>query len=232
MQSATESSALEREVPFPTRVPSESDRPSRSRREDEPENLADQDAQQPTTQIRRAAELGDSTAQRLLGDIYLRVGGESEDFELALRWYRRAARGGDLVAAHNVGCMYAEGLRVTQNLTEAKKWLRKAAIAGRSRAQCNLGMIYLEDSGAQGQEKAAKWITAAVNQRDALAQCRIGLMHALGQGNLEPDQGEAVTWVRKSAKQGCAHGQLCLGIFYFEGIGIHWDYKKARKWYR
>lgn len=42
---------------------------------------------------------------------------------------------------------------------------------------------------------------------------------------------EAKEWFEASARQGVAHSQRCLGIFYSKGIGCKRDYKSAIKWY-
>ena len=46
------------------------------------------------------------------------------------------------------------------------------------------------------------------------------------------DYSEAVRWIRKSAEQGNAKGQLNLGWMYDNGYGVSQDYSEAVKWYR
>jgi TPR repeat protein len=43
---------------------------------------------------------------------------------------------------------------------------------------------------------------------------------------------EAVNWMRKSAEQGLADGQVGLGVFYDNGDGVAQDPAEAVKWYR
>ena len=42
---------------------------------------------------------------------------------------------------------------------------------------------------------------------------------------------EAKEWFEASARQGVAHSQRFLGLFYSKGIGCKRDYKSAIKWY-
>ncbi len=66
------------------------------------------------------------------------LGGVSEDFAEALKWYRMAAHQGDMNAMHNLGVMYDWGQGVQQDWVEAEKWYRKAAELGHLEAQSQL----------------------------------------------------------------------------------------------
>ena len=44
--------------------------------------------------------------------------------------------------------------------------------------------------------------------------------------------GEAAYWFRKTAEQGYAKGQNCLGVMYVNGRGVERDYVQAVSWYR
>ena len=52
--------------------------------------------------------------------------------------------------------------------------------------------------------------------------------HGMG---ITKDFKEAVKWHTKSAEQGNANAQLCLGTFYHFGQGVAQDYTEAVKWY-
>ena len=55
-------------------------------------------------------------------------------------------------------------------------------------------------------------------------------MYNNGQG-VSQDYVQAVYWYRKSAEQGYAWGQCCLGFMYDDGHGVP-DYTQAAYWYR
>ena len=47
----------------------------------------------------------------------------------------------------------------------------------------------------------------------------------------EPDQAEAVKWLRKSAKQKCTQAIYELGVCYENGEGVERDLDEAEAWY-
>lgn len=80
--------------------------------------------------IRPLAEQGDAVAQYILGDMYVKGQGVSQDNAEAVKWYRLAADQGYASAQGNLGILYANGIGVPQDYAEAVKWLRKAADQG------------------------------------------------------------------------------------------------------
>lgn len=151
---------------------------------------------------RKAAELGNSTAQRHLGYMYANGRGVSQNDAEAVKLYRKAIKQGNVTAQTNLGYMYAEGRGVPQSNAEALKWYRKAAEQGDSSAQTNLGTMYADGRGVpQSDVEAVKWYRKAAEQGDSRAQCLLGSMYGLGRGVPE-DRAEAVKWLRKAAEQG------------------------------
>lgn len=49
---------------------------------------------------------------------------------------------------------------------------------------------------------------------------------------VKKDEGKAISWIRKSAKQGFLAAQINLGRIYEQGIGVKKDLDKALEWYR
>lgn len=73
------------------------------------------------------AEKGNVIAQGLLGQMYLRGEGVTQDYQQALKWCRLAAIQGNVNAQANLGLMYGHGKGVNQDYHEAVKWYRLAA---------------------------------------------------------------------------------------------------------
>ena len=67
---------------------------------------------------------------------------------------------------------------------------------------------------------------------DADAQAELGGRNEAGRNGVERDFGEAVTWYRRAAEQGHAHGQTSLGALYGSGRGVSHDDAEAVRWYR
>ncbi len=77
--------------------------------------------------LRPLAEEGKAIAQGLLGRMYLRGEGVTQDYLEALKWCRLAAKQGNVNAQSNLGLMYGQGKGITQDYQQAVKWYRLAA---------------------------------------------------------------------------------------------------------
>lgn len=160
--------------------------------------------------IRELAASGDAHAQLILGVIYARGAGVTQDQAEALKWYRKAADQGHAGAQRNVGGMYETGRGVARDVNEAVKWYRRAADQGHVDGQFYLGVMYAKGLGvAKSDEEAVKWTLKAAEQGDALSQYSIGVKYHIGRG-VEKDQAEAIKWVRKSAAQGFEVAKVVL----------------------
>ena len=178
------------------------------------------------------AEQGDAWAQTILGIMYAKGEGVSEDFAEAVKWYREAAEQGDADAQHNLGSMYALGQGVSEDFAEAVKWWLLTAEQGHAKAQATLGLMYYSGLGvAEDDAEAVKWYRKAAEQGSAIAQNYLGLMYAKGEGVSE-DFAEAVKWWLLAAEQGHATSQNSLGISYSLGHGVPQDFVEAAKWLR
>ena len=118
-------------------------------------------------EFRPSAAEGNAGAQFLLGYMYDRGLGVTQDIGEAVKWFRKAAEQGEPHAQNELGTMYSAGRGVTQDDKEAVKWFRKAAEQGNAIAQFNLGLRYLEGQGVtQDYESAFAWSNIAVAQGD------------------------------------------------------------------
>jgi Sel1 repeat len=114
---------------------------------------------------RPRAEQGDARAQSLLGLLYYRGRGVSQDDTQAASWFRRAAAQGDAAAQFNLGVMSEEGRGLPQDRAEAGKWYRLAAEQGHAPAQYNLGLWYAQGEGGPPDNVAAHmWLNLAATR--------------------------------------------------------------------
>ena len=113
--------------------------------------------------LKPIAEEGNTTAQGLLGRMYLRGGvGVLQDYQEAVKWHCLAAEQGDKYSQHSLGCAYYYGVGVTQDYQEAAKWYRLAAEQGHAVAQNNLGVMYVKGKGVtQDYVRARMWFNFA-----------------------------------------------------------------------
>ena len=86
--------------------------------------------------LKPLAELGDSKAQYLLGQMYAFGWGVQKSDVEAIRWFRKAAMWSEgttdpaAAAEYYVGRSYAEGIGVPKDEVESSKWFGRAAAAG------------------------------------------------------------------------------------------------------
>src|SRR5664280_1687320 len=76
------------------------------------------------------AKQGNALAQYMVGEMYYKGEGVTQDYTSAAKWYRKAAEQGYAPAQYSLGLMYREGRGIPQDYAEAAKWYRKAAEQG------------------------------------------------------------------------------------------------------
>jgi len=80
--------------------------------------------------LRPLASQGDAGAQSVLGAMYDKGKGITQDYKEAVKWYRLAAKQGYAAAQNNLGVMYVMGKGVTQDYVRARMWFNLAASKG------------------------------------------------------------------------------------------------------
>ena len=91
--------------------------------------------------FQKAADLGHSEAQLMLGMCYFNGDGIKRDYDEAVKWFRKAADQGNALAQYNLGVCYINGIGVNKDPAEAVKWYRKAAEQGYEPAEKALGKM-------------------------------------------------------------------------------------------
>ncbi|HIJ43845.1 MAG TPA: hypothetical protein HPP75_07700 [Rhodospirillaceae bacterium] len=92
--------------------------------------------------LRPLAEKGDTKAQVLLGDLFLKGQGVPHNYSMAWQWYQRAALAGNAQAQFKLANMYRKGLGVPYYLSKAVEWYGRAAEQDYVEAQYMLGLIH------------------------------------------------------------------------------------------
>jgi uncharacterized protein len=109
--------------------------------------LKDGNYQQAASKLKPLAQLCDSQAQDLLGDLYAFGWGVPKDDSEAIRWYRRAGTGAAKLkdraapAMYFVGKRYLEGTGVARDEVEARKWFERSAEGGYAEAAQQLAQL-------------------------------------------------------------------------------------------
>jgi TPR repeat protein len=88
------------------------------------------------------ADKGNSSAQTMIGLMYLDGLGTLQNYSLAKHWLSSAAEKGDFVAQNKLGDLFRDGTKFSKDYKSAIKWYKSASIQGSIHAQLNLGMMF------------------------------------------------------------------------------------------
>lgn len=183
---------------------------------------------------RRAAEMGDHTAQTAYGWMLARgFEGVPKDRAAAFRWLERGAQGGAPGSLFELGAAYFEGWGVRPDKAEACRWLKRSAEAGDPRGALETGRCYQKGYGGWGvnHKKAFQWFRKGAESGHVYSMRFVGNSYAKGRGTPR-DYAKALTWYRRAAEAGDHVSQDYTGYMYYRGLGVPRDYATARSWFR
>ncbi len=165
------------------------------------------------------ASHGSVAAERMLGTMYDKGTGVTEDPAKAVSWYKKAAQS-DPEAQFLLSHLTELGRGTAQNSDEATALLRESAAGGYLKAQQTLA-YRLETGGGihKDETEAALWYRRAAEKGDPLSQEKLGEFLARGRG-VDKNEKQAVEWFQKAANQGDAEAQYQLSQMYFKGHGV------------
>jgi TPR repeat protein len=160
--------------------------------------------------FKKASELGDTSAEAALGDIFSDQKLGRVDYAQAVTWYKMAADQGDRAGELGLGTRYLLGQGVPQDLEEARRWLIPAANQGHPYAEFLLGKMFeAGEGGPADAAEARKYYERAANRGVAEAQYRLGLFLAADRSNAT-SLVSAYKWLvlaEESVKQSSASAQ-------------------------
>ena len=173
---------------------------------------------------------GDVAAQTLLGELYNRGEGVSQDHVEAAKWFELAADNGDREAQFALGLLHAKGQGVAKDEKKAAHWFEKAAEQGQKDAQFNLAYLYLEGRlYRQDLNKAIDLFTKSAEQGLADAQYALASLYK-SDFYPTPDLRQSAHWMQKAAESGFADAQLEFGLMLFNGKGVDQNQQAGIGW--
>ena len=178
--------------------------------------------------LRVAADGGNLSAMRELGDHLYRGDRIAVDQAKAVEWYTRAASGGDTLAMTRLAYYLSH---VKKDYAGALEWYRKAADRGEALAMNNLGQMYQQGKGVDGimprrcSGTARRW-TSGCRRRIPIS----GFFMPADWGfrAMMPGAG-MVSWRGRSA--GEVGAMYNMGRFYDTGRAVPKDEAAALEWY-
>lgn len=145
----------------------------------------------------KAAALGSTPAETMLGKIYADGELGKPDYEQALSWYSKAAEKGQRDAEFGLGVLYLMGQGVAIDDEQARRLFRAAADQGLADAQLELGMLLEEGVGGPSDRSlAAHYYQLAADKGMPLAQFRLGRL--LSSGKETADRVAGYKWLMLS----------------------------------
>jgi len=150
----------------------------------------------------RLAEMGDPSAELLVGLEYLEGKGVPKNEGAAVDWLSRAAAKGQPVAQYDLGALYADGRGVRADSVQAFQWFGAAALHGNRRAMHFLAIAYAEGIGtAKNLFEAARWFERSANLGAVNSQFNLAVLYERGMG-VQQSLPTAYKWYAIAAAQG------------------------------
>jgi TPR repeat protein len=182
----------------------------------------------------RSSELGEPSAQFLLGLIYQvgRFGLEQNERE-SLNWFMKSAKLNNAEAQLKVGDAYLDGNLLSKDVEKSFEYWTKAAENNNIEAMKRLRIFYIDglDEVEPNLEQAFYWTKKAAELDDCESQSSLGCDFLSGTTG-HTDFDEAYLWLKIAADKGDKVAQYGLGIMYKRGLcDGEIDIVNAREWF-
>jgi serine/threonine-protein kinase len=181
------------------------------------------------TACAKEAESGNATSQRILGTMYDKGTGVTQDPVQAVSWYRRASAT-DIEAKYLLSKMLDVGRGTPRSDAEATVLLREAAAGGMLKAQQTLAFRLENGAGVKKNEaEAAVWYRRAAERGDGPSMEKLAEFLAKGRG-VPKNETEALDWYQKAAEKGSGEAAWQASQMYFKGKGTAKDEAQGMEW--
>ena len=164
--------------------------------------------------LKKAANLGDSTAMYRLGYNYDHGMFVEKNSCEAVKWYQKAADLNNASAQCNLALCYLNGVGISVNLDFGIYWLERAISNDSIMAMFNLGYCYEKGIGVEENHYfALKNYLRAANAGNVDAQLAVSKLYK----NEYKDYQQAIYWLNEAMKKGKDEAYLELADLYISG---------------
>ncbi|MEN8118534.1 MAG: T9SS type A sorting domain-containing protein [Bacteroidota bacterium] len=161
-------------------------------------------------EFKKAANMGDKTAQFIVGEMYEKGVGTKKDTHKAFKWYYKSAENGDKHAMYKVGLAYKDGKVITQDFEKAVEWFQKTIDAGNPVGNYLLGYMYYKGLGVeQNYQKAFKLTEKSANADVTAGKHLLGYCYENGHG-VKMDLNKAEKLYTECDKRGYGQSKVRL----------------------
>ena len=182
--------------------------------------------EQKYAELVKKAEVGDSSSQFNLAEMYQSGKGSTKDMAKATEWYEKAAVQGHRDAQSKLSLIYARREGAPKDVAMVVDWTQIAAEQGNASAQFALSALYAKGIGVtKDLTKAIALIEKAEAQGYAEAQFVMGSeVYKKGIPGVVPkDLLKSVELIQKAVNQGLEDAQKELARMYLKGDGVPKD---------
>lgn len=180
----------------------------------------------------QAAWAGDTNAQWLLGQMYLKGRGTRRDPANAASWFYKAATKGHAGAQADLAQLYYRGIGLKKDWEQAALWYQQSADQGDVRARTALAALYELGHGVnQSDSQAKKLYEQSTVQGDAEAMFKLGVFAQFGRAS-NKNINQALGFYRQAADRHHANAHERIGWLQENGLaGFEQDWAAAARSY-
>jgi TPR repeat protein len=186
--------------------------------------------------LSKAATLGATEAQYMMGAACRTGDGVAKDIQDSLAWYRKAAVKRHPRAFYDLALHYLEEKTNRASMAFAQDYMLRAAQGGHREAQFQCAMSgFRGDVGSPDVEGSKQWLPKAADNGWGRAEFALFQLYYSG-GRPGPacpaypkDRGEAVKWLRRAAGHEVLQAQSVLAVMLIRGTDEEQDKAEAEK---
>ena len=179
--------------------------------------------------LKKSADNGFASAQRVLGLMYGEGIGVTQDYTTAMEWFKKAADQGDMRANGLLGTYYENGYGVNRDYIQALDYYTKAASTGSDAAQFSIAQLLHK---MRRYSQAYKWYTKAAKCGRKNARLMVARYKLHGWGGLQKDANSAFKELIQLANvESFQEACFWVAACYEEGGGVDKDLSKAFEYY-
>lgn len=167
----------------------------------------------------------DSEIYYYLGSIYMNDDSDKFDVNKAYEYFMKTDDSRIYDKMNDLGKMFFVGKVCSLDYNKAFNCFEKASSLGNEKAMANLALCYIKGIGVgKDVDMASKYYKEAADLGNVRAMYEYGFMCLNGNSR------EGIYYLTKAANEGLADAQYVLGVCYYRGEVVPFDFDKSVEW--